>query len=110
MGRESNGRYGGVMVDDIQQDVREQNAQVHRDAEVLTQLLAHPGWKVFCSLVETVGQNFYMQLVQPLETVDGCVKAEYAKGTLNGLQTAVDLPARKIAESKSLRNPSHEEE
>ena len=98
------------MDDDYEKQQREQSAAIRHDAELLTQLVAHPGWKVYCSLVETVGQNFYVQLVTPLETVDQCVKSEYAKGTLNGLQTAVDMPQRKISESKSLRNPNHEEE
>lgn len=97
-------------MNDQEKELREQRAKTLKDAELLESLVAHPGWAVYCELIQTVGQNFYVQLMTPLENAFESTKTEYAKGTLNGLQSAVAMPSRKIAESKSLRNPNHEEE
>lgn len=97
------------MDDELRRSTQEQRAKTLKDAEVLESLIAHPGWAIYRELIQTVGQNFYVQLMTPLENALESTKTEYAKGTLNGLQSAVELPSIKIAEAKSLRNPSNEE-
>lgn len=96
-------------MDDIEQSTREQRAKTLKDAELLQGLIAHPGWATFIELIEHVGQNFYKQAMRPLNNTFEVTQTEYAKGTLNGLQSAVEMPSRKIAEAKLLRNPSDEE-
>jgi hypothetical protein len=94
----------------LEDDRRQQTAEINRDAELMEQLLNHPGWKRYISLVESVGQNYFAQVAAPLENIFEATKGEYAKGTLNGLTLATSLPRSKIEESKSLRNPSNEED
>lgn len=96
-------------MDDIEQSTREQRAKTLKDADLLQGLIAHPGWKVFCELIQTVGQNYYATLMTPLQNTSEVTQTEYAKGALNGLQTAASLPQSKIEESKLLRNPNSEE-
>lgn len=88
---------------------RVQARQVREDAELLEGLMLHKGWPRFKALVESVAQNYYVTAMKPLETLDGAVKAEYAKGTLNGLTLAASLPHLKMKEAQDLgRTPTEE--
>jgi len=96
------------MTDDLQSEQRAQRAEVLKDADLLRQLIAHPGWPRYLALIEAVGQNFHQTAMKPLKNVFEVTEGEYAKGALNGLTLAATLPHSKIAEAETLRNPSNE--
>lgn len=96
--------------EDLKEDAQKQHEQMRRDAELMTQLVAHPAWARFCSLIETVGANYFDTVCAPLDNVFEVTRTEYAKGTLNGLKLCAQLPHSMIEQSKSLRAPSNEED
>lgn len=97
------------MTDELKDEAQQRNAKVREQAAAMQVLINLPAWKIFQEMVQESGQVHYATMTQPLETVDMCVKTEYAKGTLNGLGLCVSLPYRKIEELKSLRVTSNEE-
>lgn len=96
-------------IEEIERQQRAERQKIISDADALRSLVAHPGWKVYTSLIETVAQNFYATAMAPLDNVMLVTVAEYAKGTLNGLSRAADLPSAKIRESDELTRTTDEE-
>lgn len=90
-------------VEDIAATQRAERRKIREDAELFETLVASPGWKRYLELIETVGQNFYVKLMTPLDNSLEVVKSEHAKGALYGLNTAASLPGAKIAEARELR-------
>ena len=81
--------------------VRQERSTIKKDAELMEQLLRHPAWPRFLALIEAVADNHMKVVMTPLSNSFELTKAEYAKGTLNGLSLAASLPNAKISEAKA---------
>lgn len=84
---------------EIASEQRMENERLREDARLMQQLLAHPGWRRYVSMIEAVSQNYYLKIMTPMETSLEAVKMEHAKGTLNGLSLSAQLPSAKIREA-----------
>lgn len=91
-----------TVVDEIAAAQRKDRSTIKADAELMQSLMKHPGWARYLSMIEAVSQNFYRQAMKPLENTLEVTKSEYAKGTLNGLSAAAQLPSAKIREYAEL--------
>lgn len=94
---------------ELASDERARRREIRSDAELFEGLVAHPGWKRYLALIETVGQNFHSNVMKPMENSFEAVKVEYAKGALIALSLAASLPSAKIREAAELRNTDEEE-
>jgi hypothetical protein len=84
---------------------KKDRSTVKADAELMHSLMKHPGWGRYMTMIEAVGQNFHALAMKPLENLLEVGRAEHAKGTLNGLSLAAQLPSAKIREAADL-NPA----
>jgi len=96
------------VVDELASGERLRRQQVRTDAELFEGLMRHPGWQRYMVLVESVGQNFHQTMMRPVTKTADVYTSEFAKGALNGLSLAVQLPSAKIKEAADLK-PSAEE-
>lgn len=75
---------------------------IRNQAEALQGLIAHPGWKVYQTIVAAQAQNHMANLQRPLKSPDEVMVQEYTKGTLNGLSTALMTVQGTIEQAKQL--------
>jgi hypothetical protein len=89
-------------INEIEVEQRAQRRQIRSDAELLGDLMRHKGWPRYMSLIEAVGQNYHVKIMQPIENVMEATKCEFAKGVLSGLSLATAMPSLKIKEAQEL--------
>lgn len=89
-----------VAANEIASEQRMENERLRSDALLMDQLMRHPAWKRYITMIEGISQNFVQTALTPLENFLEMPKAEAAKGTLKGLSLAAQLPAAKIREAK----------
>ena len=104
-----NEQLKSAAMDEIERQQREDRQRIRSDAEALTALMAHGGWKVYMRLVEAVAQNYHGAIMKPIDSALESVKVEFAKGVLSGLSLATSLPTMKVTEAKSL-SPAGDDE
>ena len=97
-------------LNEIELKQRSEARQVRSDADVFHELMKHPGWPRFLTLVETIAQNYHVAIMKPVENILEMPKAEFAKGVLSGLSLATAIPQMKINEARELRSQPDEEE
>ena len=69
-----------------------------RIGHAMERLVALPEWQELVQYVEErQAQDFYKRAIAPMTKADDAFGAEYAKGTLNGIQLTLGQPARIIA-------------
>lgn len=95
---------------ELSQDERMRRRQVRTDAELFGELLKHPGWGRYLSMVEAVAQNHHTAIMKPVESLLEMPRVEYNKGVLSGLSLASALPQMKIQEAHDLVRRADEEE
>ncbi len=85
----------------------------------LAELIAHPGWKVFESLIRhhmSAREMIYLNPIHELEVLHGMdgltrmAALEHIKGVYNGLKQAISLPQTIVDEAKALRDKSSPDE
>lgn len=96
------------VAEEIAADQRKERRELHANASALTELIQHPGWKLYVTLIEAVGQNYYRTAMEPLATVMDATKGEFAKGALMGLTLAATLPSAKIREAADFKQNNTE--
>lgn len=89
---------------ELASEARAKSREIKDDAELFKMLIKHPGWPRYLALIEQVGNNFNQKLMAPLENSFQCVKTEFAKGALTGIQACASLPYAKIKEAADLKN------
>lgn len=98
------------VTDDIAADQRAANRKLRDEATQLESLVTHPGWKIYLTLIEAVGQNYHKALMEPLNNSFECVKAEFAKGALTGLSLAAQITSAKLREAQELTTTTDSDE
>jgi len=95
---------------DIERQQREQARTTRADAELFVDLMKHPGWPRYMSLVETIAQNYHGVIMKPLDSSLEVVKIEFSKGVLSGLTLATAVPTMKIREAQEMRRVAEDDE
>jgi hypothetical protein len=63
-------------------------------------LLAHPAWKVYVELLQTLIEARGMEILVPAGSVDGAFAQEHVKGAMCGLILARDMPSVIVSQMK----------
>jgi hypothetical protein len=101
---EENGSRLNETVKELTSEERMRRQELRSDAEVFQTLIKHPGWPRYMAMIEKVGNNFNIRIMQPLPNMDAALGAEHAKGALYGLSLAAQLPSAKIREAADLKS------
>lgn len=88
------------VAEEMAEALRKERAELKRAADALEGLVRHPGWKFYTTLIGQRANHDVETLQKPFTEDKDIFAAEYAKGTLNGLNIAVKLPWLKIEEAK----------
>lgn len=84
---------------EIAADQRKEHSILKADALLMRALMKHPGWPRYLSMIEASAQTWNNIAREPLGNLLEVGKLEHAKGTLNGLSLAAQLPAAKIRQA-----------
>lgn len=102
---------------EISDELKKQGKAADREdrerAELLAQLLKHPGWVVYAGLLSARMQSRADLLLQPEQTLNSGpeqTNSEHVKGTMNGLLYALQISSATIDAMKTLQKPDGDDQ
>lgn len=95
---------------DIESETRALAREDKETVELLGGLLRNPGFVRFCELLNKMTDARGAEVLSPAGSVDGAMRLEHVKGTMNGLILARDLASAIVQSNRAEKDSSDDAE